>query len=106
LAGDWLMPGAHINAVGAPRPDWRELDDDVLRRGTLFVDARAAALAESGDARAAGAIAAELGEVIAGVAPGRQSDQEITIFKSLGQAIEDVVTADLVYRKALAAGLL
>ncbi|MCC6627042.1 MAG: ornithine cyclodeaminase family protein [Chloroflexi bacterium] len=99
LTGTWLAPGAHINAVGAPRPDWRELDDEVLRRSTLFVDARAAALAESGDVRAAPAIAAELGEVIVGTTAGRRSDDEITLFKSLGQAVEDVATAALVYEK-------
>jgi ornithine cyclodeaminase/alanine dehydrogenase-like protein (mu-crystallin family) len=104
LRGEWLTPGAHVNAVGAPRPDWRELDDEVLRRARLYVDSREAAAAESGDVRAGGAIVAELGEVVTGARPGRTSPDEITLFKSLGQAVEDVVTADLVYRKALAAG--
>ena len=104
LRGAWLSPGAHINAVGAPRPDWRELDDEVLRRSRLYVDSREAALQESGDVRAAGAIVAELGEVVAGAKPGRGSPDEITLFKSLGLAVEDVVTADLVYRKAVATG--
>jgi len=104
LKGEWLSPGVHINAVGAPRPDWRELDGEVLRRSRLYVDSREAALAESGDVRAAGEIAGELGEVIAGLKPGRGAPEEITLFKSLGQAVEDVVTADLVYRKVLAAG--
>jgi ornithine cyclodeaminase/alanine dehydrogenase-like protein (mu-crystallin family) len=101
LLGDWLAPGTHVNAVGAPRPDWRELDDAVLRRARLYVDSRAAALKESGDVIAAGAIVAELGEVAAGTASGRQSPEEITVFKSLGLAVEDVVTAELVYRRAL-----
>lgn len=101
LRGEWLSPGAHINAIGAPRPDWRELDDEVLRRARLYVDSREAALAESGDVRAAGEIFAELGEVVAGRKPGRQSAEEVTLFKSLGQAVEDVVAAALVYRKAL-----
>lgn len=100
LNGAWLAPGTHINAVGAPRPDWRELDDEVLRRARLYVDGREACLAESGDVIAAGAIVAELGEVVAG-AEGRRSADEITLFKSVGLAVEDVVTADLVYRKAL-----
>jgi ornithine cyclodeaminase/alanine dehydrogenase-like protein (mu-crystallin family) len=100
LAGDWLSPGAHINAVGAPRPDWRELDDGVLRRATLFVESRAAATAESGDVIAAGAIAAEIGEVIAGRHPGRRSADEITLFKSVGVAVSDLASADLVYRSA------
>jgi len=104
LRGDWLAPGTHINAVGAPRPDWRELDDAVLQRARLYVDSREAALAESGDVIAAGTVFAELGEVVAGRKPGRQSAAEITLFKSLGLAVEDVVSADLVYRKARDAG--
>jgi alanine dehydrogenase len=100
LRGEWLSPGAHINAVGAPRPDWRELDDEVLRRARVYVDSRDAASAESGDVRAAPHVVAELGEVIAGTRPGRDSRDEITLFKSLGQAVEDVVAADLVYRNA------
>jgi ornithine cyclodeaminase/alanine dehydrogenase-like protein (mu-crystallin family) len=101
LHGEWLAPGAHVNAVGAPRPDWRELDDDLLRRARLFVDSREAAVKESGDVRAAGAIVGEIGEVVAGTKPGRSSRDEITVFKSLGLAVEDVVAADLVYRKSL-----
>jgi thiomorpholine-carboxylate dehydrogenase len=103
LRGDWLAAGAHINAVGAPRPDWRELDDAVLARARLYVDSREAALAESGDIMAAGRVFAELGEVAAGLRPGRGSAEEITLFKSVGLAVEDVATADLVYRSALAA---
>ena len=104
LRGEWLSPGAHVNAVGAPRPDWRELDDDLLHRARLYVDSREATLKESGDIRAAGetAIVAELGEVAGGTKPGRASPTEITVFKSVGLAIEDVTTADLIYRKALA----
>lgn len=99
LHGEWLSPGAHINAVGAPRPDWRELDDGVLRDARIYVDSREAALEESGDVISAGRIFAELGEVVAGVAPARESE-EITLFKSLGLAVEDVATADLIYHKA------
>src|SRR5262249_8952609 len=99
----WLAPGAHVNAVGAPRPDWRELDDAVLRRARLYVDSRAAALTESGDVIAAEAIVAGLGEVAAGTAAGRQSPGGVTLFKVLGRAVEDVVAAELVYRHALAA---
>jgi alanine dehydrogenase len=101
LHGAWLAPGAHVNAVGAPRPDWRELDDDLLQRARLFVDSREAAFKESGDVRAAGSVVAEIGEVVAGAQRGRSSRDEITVFKSLGLAVEDVVTADLVYRKFL-----
>ena len=101
LSGEWLSPGVHINAVGAPRPDWRELDDEVLRRSRVYVDSREAAQKESGDVIAAGEISAEIGEVTAGTKPGRRSAEEVTLFKSLGLAVEDVATAELVYRKAL-----
>jgi alanine dehydrogenase len=101
LSGEWLSPGAHINAVGAPRPDWRELDDELLRRARIYVDSTEAAMKESGDVMAAGDIFAEIGEVAAGTKPGRRSAEEVTLFKSLGLAVEDVATAELVYRKAL-----
>ena len=104
LRGEWLSPGAHINAVGATRPDWRELDDEVLRKARIYVESREAATKESGDIIAAGKIFAEIGEVVAGSKPGRQSDDEITLYKSVGVAIEDIRSADLVYRRALAAG--
>ena len=101
LSGEWLGPGVHINAVGAPRPDWRELDDEVLRRARVYVDSREAAMEESGDVITAEEIFAEVGEVVSGVKPGRRSAEEVTLFKSLGLAVEDVATAELVYRKAL-----
>jgi alanine dehydrogenase len=104
LRGEWLSPGAHINAVGATRPDWRELDDEVLRKARIYVESREAATKESGDIIAAGKIFAELGEVVAGSKPGRQSDDETTLYKSVGVAIEDLRSADLVYRRALSAG--
>jgi alanine dehydrogenase len=100
LRGDWLSPGAHVNAVGAPRPTWRELDDDVLQRSRLYVDQREAATRESGDVIAAGTVYAEIGEVVAGTKEGRRSADEITLFKSVGIALADVVSADLVYRRA------
>jgi alanine dehydrogenase len=100
LLGEWLSPGTHINAVGAPRPDWRELDDEVLRRAKVYVDSREAAMKESGDVIAAGEVFAEIGEVAAGTKLGRQSE-EVTLFKSLGLAVEDVATAELVHHKAL-----
>ena len=102
LFGEWLSPGTHVNAVGAPRPTWRELDDDVLRKACIYVELREAATRESGDIIAAGQVYAEIGEVVAGTKPGRQSADEITLFKSVGVAIEDVVSADLVFRKAVA----
>ncbi len=103
LTGDWLSPGMHINAVGAPRPDWRELDDEVLRKAKLYVEQREAASRESGDVIAAGRMFAEIGEVLAGSKPGRESAEEITLFKSVGVAVSDLASAELVYRSALAA---
>lgn len=100
LDGTWLSPGAHINAVGATRPTWRELDVNTMQRARLYVDSREAAQAESGDVRA-GTIVAELGEVVLDRTRGRQSPLEITLFKSVGIAVEDVVTAQLVYDEAI-----
>lgn len=100
LFGKWLSPGTHINAVGANRPDWRELDDATLTLSRIFVDSREAALVESGDVIAGGSIVAEIGEVVARTATGRQTDEEVTLFKSLGAAVEDIAAADLVYQKA------
>ena len=99
LMGKWVSAGAHINAVGATRPDWRELDDELLRRSRIFVETREAAMKESGDVIAAGNIFAEIGEVVAGTKSGRQSNEEITLFKSVGVAVEDVVAADLVWQR-------
>lgn len=99
LEGAWLSPGAHINAVGAVRPDWRELDDEVLRRSRLYVESREAATREAGDVIAAGDPVAELGEVVAGTRPGRQSPGEITLFKSVGVAVADLASAALVWRR-------
>jgi len=104
LQGEWLSPGTHINAVGATRPNWRELDDEVLRKSRIYVESRDAATKESGDIIAAGNIFAELGEVVAASKPGRQTDEEITLYKSVGVAVEDIRSAELVYRRALVAG--
>ena len=99
LRGEWLKPGAHVNAVGSPRPNWRELDDGAMRN-TLVVDSREAVLKESGDVILSGApIYAEIGEIFAGLKPAPVG--ETTIFKSVGLAIEDVATARLVYDAAL-----
>ena len=98
LHGTWLKSGCHVNAVGACRPDWRELDDNAMRN-VVFVDSREAAMKESGDVILSRAkIYAELGQVFAGKVPPRGS--ETTIFKSLGMAVEDVAAALLVYRTA------
>ena len=101
LRGAWLAPGTHVNAVGATRPDWRELDDDAVRGARLFVDSRVAAMRESGDVMAAGEEPVEIGEVLGGVQAGRQAMDEITLFKSVGVAVEDIVAAALVYRATL-----
>jgi ornithine cyclodeaminase/alanine dehydrogenase-like protein (mu-crystallin family) len=98
LKGSWLKPGCHVNAVGACRPDWRELDNDAMAN-VVFVDSREAAMKESGDIILSRAkLYAELGEALAGKAPSRAS--ETTIFKSLGMAVEDIAAAMLVYRAA------
>jgi ornithine cyclodeaminase/alanine dehydrogenase-like protein (mu-crystallin family) len=98
LRGAWLKPGCHVNAVGACRPDWRELDDDAMRN-VLFVDSREAAMQESGDVILSGAkIYAELGAALAGKVPARAD--KTTIFKSLGMAVEDIAAALLVSRSA------
>jgi ornithine cyclodeaminase/alanine dehydrogenase-like protein (mu-crystallin family) len=95
LKGEWLKPGAHINAVGSPRPTWRELDDDAMHN-TLVVDSREAVLKESGDVILSKApIFAEAGEIFAGSKMAERS--ATTVFKSVGIAVEDIATARLVY---------
>ena len=97
LKGDWLKPGCHVNAIGACRPDWRELDNEAMQKNVVFVDSREGALKESGDVILSGAkIYAELGEVFARKVPARAN--KTTIFKSLGMAVEDIAAATLVYR--------
>jgi ornithine cyclodeaminase/alanine dehydrogenase-like protein (mu-crystallin family) len=99
LNGDWLKPGCHVNAIGACRPDWRELDDKAMQHSIVFVDSREGAMKESGDVILSGAkIYAELGEALAGKVPSRAN--ETTIFKSLGMAVEDIAAAMLVYQSA------
>ncbi len=108
----WVKPGAHVISVGACRPTQREMDPALVARARLFVDSRAAALVESGDVAlgikegrfAASHIVAEIGELVAGAA-GRQHDTDVTIFKSLGLAVEDVTAADLAYRRAVERGI-
>jgi len=105
---EWISPGVHINAIGTFSPKARELDTATMRAATLFVDRRESALNEAGDyilAATEGAIGAdhihaELGEVLISSRPGRTSDDEITVFKSVGLAIEDLAAAAHVYQKA------
>ncbi len=108
----WVSSGAHVVSVGACRPDQREMAPDLVARARLFVDSRAAALVESGDVVLGirdnrfgeNHLAGELGEVVLGRVAGRTSHDQITIFKSLGMAVEDVVAADLVFRRAVETG--
>lgn len=96
LKGSWLKSGCHVNAIGACRPDWRELDDEAMTN-VVFVDSREGTMKESGDIILSGAkIYAELGEALAGKIPARSN--ETTVFKSLGMAVEDIAAAMLVYR--------
>lgn len=112
LEGEWIAPGAHVNAVGACTPAARELDAAAVARSRLYTDRRESALAEAGDfllARSEGAVTdahllGELGEVLEGQIPGRRSDDEITLYKSLGIAVEDLAAGRYVYEKALASG--
>src|SRR6516225_6919210 len=99
LRGEWLKSGCHVNAIGACRPDWRELDDEAMQKNVVFVDSREGAMKESGDVILSRAkIYSELGEALAGKVPLRGN--ETTIFKSLGMAVEDIAAAIVVYRSA------
>lgn len=110
--GAWLVPGQHVSAIGAHTPATRELDTVTITRSRLVVDLVEACLAEAGDiiipiqegAMDAGRIHASLGEVVSGQKPGRQSEGEITVFKSVGLALQDVAVARLVYERARATG--
>jgi ornithine cyclodeaminase/alanine dehydrogenase-like protein (mu-crystallin family) len=112
LDAAWLAPGTHINAVGACLPHMRELDTATMAAGVLFADRRESVLAEAGDyvlAAREGAVGpenirAELGELLTGQAAGRASADEITIFESLGLAVEDLAAARCAYEAAAAAG--
>lgn len=98
LDGAWLKPGVHVNAVGACRPDWRELEVNVLEEAVIVTDSRVAAAAESGDIRAVGCrVDAELGDVVAGRGPAVDRDRTRTVFKSLGMALEDLAAAKVVF---------
>jgi ornithine cyclodeaminase len=110
----WLMPGAHVNAVGASVPSARELDLETVVAAALFCDSRESLRHEAGEFRQAveqGAIAGEdhvrgtLGEVLAGIAPGRRSDAELTVFRSLGLAVEDLAAAECAVARARERGI-
>jgi ornithine cyclodeaminase len=113
VRSDWVHDGAHICAVGACRPTHRELEAALVARSRLFVDSMTGALSEAGDivlaiqegALVSADIAGELGELIAGNVTGRQNPNQVTLFKSLGMAVEDVAAADLAYTRAIARGI-
>ncbi|MBI4171978.1 MAG: ornithine cyclodeaminase family protein [Actinobacteria bacterium] len=112
LRREWLAPGAHVNAVGSSVPSTRELDTATVAAASLFVDRRESTLNEAGDylfPAGEGVIGpehirAELGEVLTGAHPGRTAETELTIFKSLGLAVEDLAAAELAVGRARAAG--
>jgi ornithine cyclodeaminase len=112
LRGEWISPGAHINAVGSSFAAGRELDTAAVKRARLYVDRLESALHEAGDfliPRTEGAIGedhivGEVGDVLLGRVPGRRSEEEITLFKSLGLAVEDLAAAHHVYQRALESG--
>ncbi|MBX3053282.1 MAG: ornithine cyclodeaminase family protein [Caldilineaceae bacterium] len=111
--GRWLRPGTHITAIGSHLSTAREVDRHTIRRATVVTDQTSACLAEAGDLAiplAAGEISenhihAEIGQIVAGQKPGRTSVDEITFFKSVGLAVQDVAVARLVFEKAMAAGI-
>lgn len=112
LKREWISPGAHLNVVGSSIPRTREVDSATMAAASLFVDRRESTVNEGGDylfALRDGAIGpehirAEIGELLTGAKPGRTSADEITLFKSLGLAVEDLASADFLYRKALVEG--
>jgi ornithine cyclodeaminase len=112
VQGAWLKPGAHVNAVGASVRTARELDSQAVRRSRLFVDRRESVMAEAGDfliPREEGVVdndhvQGELGEVVLGAVAGRRDERDITLFKSLGLAIEDVASARFIYERAAREG--
>jgi ornithine cyclodeaminase/alanine dehydrogenase-like protein (mu-crystallin family) len=113
VASAAIRPGTHINAVGAHTPKVRELDSETVARARLFAESRPVMLAEAGDVLipigegliSEAHILGEIGEVAAGAVPGRLNRDDITIFKSTGIALEDVIAAKVVYDAAKAAGI-
>ncbi|XP_077360045.1 ketimine reductase mu-crystallin-like [Festucalex cinctus] len=96
LFGKWVKPGAHVAVVGACRPNWREVDDVLMKEAVVYVDSREGAMVESGDIILSKVeVFAEIGEVINGEKPALR--EKTTVFKSLGMAVEDAVSAKLVF---------
>ncbi|MCX8182709.1 MAG: ornithine cyclodeaminase family protein [Candidatus Methanomethyliaceae archaeon] len=113
FSGEWIAPGTHINGIGSHTPDARELDTETIRRSRVIVDSREACLEEAGDiiipinegAITVDHIKADLGEVVRGECDARTSDEEVTVFKSVGLALEDAVVALRAYIIARDKGL-
>lgn len=113
LLGKWIARGAHVNAIGASFPANRELDTEAVVRSRLYVDRRESAVNEAGEfltAKREGAVTdahiqGEIGEILAGKVSGRGSSEEITLFRSLGLAVEDVASAAYVWRRAVERGV-
>jgi len=109
LKGKWIAAGAHVNAVGACVQSQRELDTEAVRRARLYVDDREAALNEAGDilipvdegALTDQHIVGEIGGLLTGAVTGREAPDEVTLFKSLGLAVQDLAAAHLVYTRAV-----
>ena len=107
LESEWLAPGVHVNAVGASTASTRELDTETVARSRFYVDRRESAMSEAGDilipmdegAVGTSHIVGELGEVLTGLAPPRASGEEVTVFKSLGMAVQDLAAADVILRR-------
>ena len=105
VLGQWVKPGTHVDLVGAFKPSMRETDDDVIKHAKLYVDTREGALKEGGDlasplSRGVISIQHILGdmfELVQGKVKGREGEEEITVFKSVGYALEDLVGAELIY---------
>ncbi|MEW6567821.1 MAG: ornithine cyclodeaminase family protein [Chloroflexota bacterium] len=111
--GRLLRPGTHVNAIGSYTPAMQEVDAETLRRSLVVVDSRSAVLAESGDLMipiqrgefSPEGIHAELGEIVAGIRPGRTSTDQITFFKSVGNAVQDAAAARMALERAARSGL-
>ena len=106
FAGTALPPGVHVTAIGSFTPEMRELDDATLRGARIVVDQRAAALTEAGELqRSRPEDVVEIGEVLAGTVPGRTTEDERTVFKSVGNAVQDLVVATRAFERARAEGI-
>ncbi|TDH28677.1 ornithine cyclodeaminase family protein [Segetibacter sp. 3557_3] len=109
IKGSWLKPGTHLDLVGAHKPDTREADNHAIGLSSIFVDSRMGALHETGELAipiATGLISendvkADIVELVKGIHPGRTSEQEITLFKSAGLAVEDLAAALIIYRSQM-----